>query len=542
MPAQLNARILELDGDNPGSSIADAYVAAPFDSIGLCFSGGGSRALTCAMGQLRALHTLGLMDQVFAISSVSGGTWASATYAYLPSTISDDDFLGLPVLDPSKLTVHGDDQYALEFQSPHNLGRVPTGLGYLRDLDEILRLWRQWGYPIDDLWQGLIGDAVLKPFGLWQPDPNSHYDPHYFTYTEAYLQAAGGLLKRNPELSAGDFYASRAGRPFLVMNTSMFTDDGPAADLLPFEANFSLGVRQRFPSVQDTVIGGGFVESLAMTGKYVEDAGPGEVLVQTPARPFTLADMVGLSSAAFAQLLEERFREFDGIVPRYNYWPVATRETVGARTYRFADGGSLENLGLNVMLARGVSRLLVFINTDEAISAVGNEIRVSSDLPPLFGFQPFSSDHGYLPYAEDPGRGATRLFRHNQVFAAADFEALKQQLLQAKQVGGPVIVRQTLQVQANAWYGVAGGRAVEILWVYNDKVQAFWEQLSLPVRLAIDFDGKDAFPLYNTFTQLELPAVAVNALAHLSCWNLAADWKAPGSSISNADRVRAMFD
>ena len=58
-------------------------------TVGLCFSGGGSRALTAALGAYRGLTALGLMEKVSFISSVSGGTWASAAYTYLPSAISD---------------------------------------------------------------------------------------------------------------------------------------------------------------------------------------------------------------------------------------------------------------------------------------------------------------------------------------------------------------------------------------------------------------------------------------------------------------------
>ena len=49
---------------------------------GLCFSGGGSRALTVTMGVLRALESLKLIPHVDAISSVSGGTWASSIYMF----------------------------------------------------------------------------------------------------------------------------------------------------------------------------------------------------------------------------------------------------------------------------------------------------------------------------------------------------------------------------------------------------------------------------------------------------------------------------
>ena len=60
---------------------------------GLCFSGGGSRALTVTMGVLRALESLKLIPHVDAISSVSGGTWASSIYMFAKDvSIKDRSF------------------------------------------------------------------------------------------------------------------------------------------------------------------------------------------------------------------------------------------------------------------------------------------------------------------------------------------------------------------------------------------------------------------------------------------------------------------
>ena len=49
--------------------------------IGIALSGGGYRAAAYHLGTLRALHTLGVLDKVDVISSVSGGSIASAYFA-----------------------------------------------------------------------------------------------------------------------------------------------------------------------------------------------------------------------------------------------------------------------------------------------------------------------------------------------------------------------------------------------------------------------------------------------------------------------------
>lgn len=71
-------------------AIAPAEVFAPkvtSRQIGLCLSGGGSRAMAFHLGCLRALHDRGLLNKVDVLSTVSGGSVIGAMYAY-----SDDSF------------------------------------------------------------------------------------------------------------------------------------------------------------------------------------------------------------------------------------------------------------------------------------------------------------------------------------------------------------------------------------------------------------------------------------------------------------------
>lgn len=536
MPSQariFNARVLPLPSEN--TALTD--FAAPPGSVGLCFSGGGSRALTCALGQLRGLSYLRLLDQVFAISSVSGGSWASAIFTYLPSQISDADFLGSINLDPSSLTIEG-----LQSMTPNNLGWAPTRLSALVDLLSILEFKTWYGYPNDELWQGLVGSLILGPYGLWNPDDYG-FDQRYYAWTAALLKAGDGILARNPSLRLSNFYTVQRRRPYLVINSSFFINDTVTADLVPFESTFSCGVRPFFPKDAQHAedIGGGLLETFAMGGIYESDERDNVVAVTAPSRPLSLSDIVGVSSVAPAQWLEERYPELNGLVPRYAYWPVKNRQSTPTRRYRFADGGSLENLGVNSLLARGVSRLLVFVNTDEAIEkADDGTIIVSDDIPPLFGFQPYTPAKGYMLYAEDSGIGPVRLFRHNQVFESADFERLTQGLFAAKRSGGTVMFAQHLKVLPNDYFGVRQG-SVQVLWIYNDLVTSWWEALPLYVRTYIDYETYGDFPLYNTFTQLYLPPAAVNALAHLSCWNVASESTLGHPGLTNRQIVASMF-
>lgn len=67
--SQRKADILS-DGNNLNFSIA--------------FSGGGTRSAPATVGQLRALNDFGWLDKASYISSVSGGTWGTLPYVFLP--------------------------------------------------------------------------------------------------------------------------------------------------------------------------------------------------------------------------------------------------------------------------------------------------------------------------------------------------------------------------------------------------------------------------------------------------------------------------
>jgi hypothetical protein len=524
------------------SSTADSHpdFNATASSVGVCFSGGGSRALSCAMGQLRGLRSLQLLDEVFSISSVSGGTWASSIFTYLPENISDDEFFGPLEPDPKKLTLT-----SLGELAHYCLGQVPTGLGFLDDLATILDLKARYGYDNSDLWQGLVGELVLRRFGLFNPDETNGIDKRYYTWTDAYLKAKGGILDRNKSLTVDDFYSVKRKRPFLIMNSSMFQNDSTSADLIPYESTFFAGIRNTLNDVglNGEDIGGGLLECFAKGSGFSKNGEYNNVQVTKPERPFTLADIAGISSAAPAYTLEEKHPELNGLVPRYPYWPVSNRESNPVQTYRYADGGSLENLGVNSQLARGIRKLIVFVNTDTAVEKDDKGIiNISSDIPPLFGYQPYSYKNGYVPYSKsNPGSSSTRVFRHNKVFDGSPFGDLCTALYEAKHKGGALLVKQTLQVQPQAWFGVEGGFSVDILWVYNERVKWWWDNLHTLVRDYLDLESRFDFPLYKTVSQLHLDASEVNALAHLSCWNVVAEIDPGHSGKTNREWIESMF-
>src|SRR5690349_17039994 len=73
-------------------------------NVGVCFPGGGTRAMCAAMGQLNALVNQNIIQSIDYMSCVSGGSWAAAAFAYYdPATaITDQDFLG-PITAPADI-------------------------------------------------------------------------------------------------------------------------------------------------------------------------------------------------------------------------------------------------------------------------------------------------------------------------------------------------------------------------------------------------------------------------------------------------------
>ena len=191
------------------------------------------------------------------------------------------------------------------------------------------------------------------------------------------------------------------------------------------------------------------------------------------------------------------------------------------------------------------------------IDARGNEVsgtRVEIDglIPPLFGYQPYDFEKGYVLYegAEDPRKPE---LMHSKVFPSTAFKDLLRGFWAASGntddpadlgVTGkqgkpgvnqkPVIFKQELETLENTWFRVKGGRKISVLWFYNNRVREWYDQLRPEVREILgDFDDPESFhgfPNYDT-RRTHLCATELNLLAHLTAW-----------SVGNSDAYAAMFE
>jgi len=483
---------------------------------GICFSGGGTRALTCAVGQLRGLSALGLLDRVRYISSVSGGTWGSTPFLWGDGAASDEALLG-PIVPPEETTL---DALDTPLPSTEILHTATTNLNEANLKELAARM------PLSRVWTEAVGEVYLKPFGLHPDTP---------TYISGSPEEVARIRRDNPDLE-GDFVLPRApGRlPYHVINACGL---GPQA-LAPLSENSPLSFevtslyggnpqlrQQMFLSKEggwsESRLGGGYLETFALGSPQLLASRGARVEATAPDRPYTLADAVGTSSAAFAEILAELpiLKDLERMDPELVVWPV--EPNAEGELFVMGDGGILDNYGLLSLLRRKVERIVVFINTSTAVdkdydpATIPDKKVIDEYLPALFGF---------------PMEATGVTLQNNAALAAEGWAPLIRGLQAAQAEEGPVVHRMTHQVRDNAFWGIEGGWSVDIAWCYLSRVPTWEERLPRETARAIEkgqralFAGEfDNFPGYKLNGQASLGDVHLSVpqarlLADLCCW------------------------
>jgi hypothetical protein len=519
--------------------------------LGVCFSGGGSRALSCALGQLSALNSMlipnskeSVLSQVPYISSVSGGSWASVLYTFLPETINgqpvgDSDFLIQPVApeslfkgDPSASTSGN-----VSYMGPFCLGTVPQQFNPVTIAAFLYTLFN-WGFFGDPsrwswFWIAGVGEIVLKPFGLYDAfyNPNNSYiEPsNFFSLSEAHVDTS--ITPDNPTLTSSQFYLCRPNRPALIVNTNLIENYSVAGSpQIPIQATpIASGISGESPD--GSIVGGGGVESFAFTSTLIGAGTNSETAAVAEVRRYSLCDITGCSSAFFATILltylnqeignvideledylintlgfsewwaevigtaleivAEAFLDAEAaqVIPQYNYWPLSeVGESNPANvTYGFSDGGDFEDNGILGMLAQtGANRLISFVNSETPLGtdSTSGEVIVDSSLPLLFGYQDTMEDGEYVSFG---GMNPSEPMSYVQVFSDEGnaFATLRQGLYDASSGGSSLGTAtasflQTLTTVDNPVANIEGGRQVTVLWVYNNRVNTWQGAIADP--------------------------------------------------------------
>eukprot|EP00439_Symbiodinium_sp_Y106_P077717 s1818_g16.t1 len=516
----------------------------------LCASGGGSRAMSYTLGVYRALWKLNVIQKLDGISSVSGGTWASSVFMFGKNfrgqNIDTATMLG-GMTNPSSLTLE-----VLKAEAPP----LAWGLTQARSTQLFIKnAAKDVLKPLadKDVWTKTVADLVLEPWGLESMDA-------CMALSE---DDVSRIRSKNPQLGDTKFCTLRSDRPrlFLMNGTLLapagFQTNGDAIVSFQASPDFSGspfypmdGLVDYRPDVnfnpasvlfcfsnccrQDLMVpvGGGLVESFAFGGQ-APDTMPEHAAIASvgrPERPLSLADAVGISSYAPASALANDLFTQRNFSMKKEYWPVIggvmlsplhnMARVIPAREYQFGDGGSIDNSGLLPLLQRNARNVIYIATSYRALSTTYDfETVTQEDFDPdaalvvdqlfsLFGYGMDDQTQGFFN-------------SHNQVFQKAALLPIVQKIAGLKKQGKPAVIRETLEVLPNKYWGIKGGYNMTLVLIYLETVQDFQDQLPAETRQEIARGSEGAFanfPIYHTnnnngLNTLDLTAAQVNLLA-----------------------------
>ena len=355
----------------------------------LCTSGGGARALSFTLGVYRALWQLKILQKLDGISSVSGGTWASSVYMFgkqfQGKDVDTETMLGMSTT-PSSLTLQ-----VLEREAPP----LAWGLTQGRSTKLFIKnAAKDVATPLADkyVWTKTVAELVLEPWGLESLDM-------CMALSE---EEVARIRSENPQLAETKFCTLRGDRPRLfLMNGALLAPAGFETgedSIVSFQMSPDFCGSPFYPNEAQAVyrpdhtfrpasvlcclnnccqgdlmvpVGGGLVETFAFGGQAPEKmpADAAKVPVGQPARCFSVADAVGISSYAPAAVLASKLFTQRSFAMKKDYWPVIggtmlsalhnMATSIPAKEYQFGDGGSIDNSGLLPLLQRNAKNVIL---------------------------------------------------------------------------------------------------------------------------------------------------------------------------------------
>ena len=399
-------------------------------STGICFSGGGTRAYTAAMGQLAALLQLGLLDDLQYITGISGGSWATAAYSYAqigePGVAANDSVLLGPLLPPESLSAT-----TLSMMNDKCARRAATRFF---SAFHAARLANMSSNPslTNEVLPALLHEWMLRPVGIPARSRFSWDGP-----------TAEAIRRRNPALSAAErFVLPPAGRSYPIIGTALLgpsrlaplsisrrADETTMLEVTPLYVGQAATTRNHsyWPASRpEEVVAavGGLIEPFAFGCDAPAAglaAGEGQRVLSGVPCPtdaaFAIEDAIAASGWFPGEGLSVVGLEGLSLSPllglRYPYWSPAT-PTPAAEPYLFADGGDLENVHLIGLLKRRVRSIVVFFNSEQPLHSTAawtpsvdeptSEL-INDDLPPFFGVKsvPISLDEKFEKGAATAG-------------------------------------------------------------------------------------------------------------------------------------------
>ena len=532
--------------DNPTPLPEAEHLPPPrVQTLGVAFSGGGTRSASATLGQLRGLSENQWIPRIRYMAAVSGGAWAATPFTFTETGLGI--FLG-DALEPSQITRiedlrnTGGVQCLAETiaESTITLPALRAALPSIVDrvVDDIAGKNQDFGNLLEKVVEELGPDKDLSEvfsniIGRIFVDPHvPHASSRFFTWNEDTRQQA---LERNQHLKRSDFVIVPNGRPFLIVGGTMI-EHRPEVfsfpNLIPIEYTpYYTGVRQGQKFGEN--FGGHYVWSCGYDTHQAQLDSDGLVKVRARStkKRFTLHDVVGSSGAApqlffyVNKKIPAQIREVPRqVFPEFDHWTVRDGKVKGHNeSIPHGDGGFSDNLGLMPLLVRKVTRLIVFVNAK-------SPFRENDDLRSYFG--------------QTTRHDRSGDFRINRVFGRGLDEAkqLYDKMIESFEAcvaNGTTVMHCGMgySIVGNDRYNIAPYDDVNICWIYNHPVKAWVDAISnsdlrnlIPLTTAAgtleEKEGLFAhFPWYDTFGEakpraIDLKAEQVSLLAHLSYWNV----------------------
>lgn len=471
--------------------------------VGIAISGGGFRSYSCAIGQVKALMDLGVLDSAGMLSVLSGSSWFAAPFVFAHDSITDSMlFNGAYTSSPSELTVE-----KLQKVEPLSLGYPLTKMSDEHIVASICESYGE-GFPGSRLFNSLLR-YLLSHFQLDDKDA-------FFTLNS---ESEKSIIDRNPTLKSRTFYLTRKNRPFLAVSSTLYDSAFHKHHKMHHMETTPLyfGTKERSQSINErgdtNYVGGGYIEHIGVNSKNPLMMGADEALIPFPEYQYTLFDMIGTSGSAPGSIFCHI--HIYNMMSEYNYWPVVGASHYKSELLSFVDGGDLENMAIIPLLRRGYKRIIAFDNVDTPIgSAKESYDGISYDIARLFGHKPENS----LVNTQSV-----------QVFPKEQFENLASGLKEAVKDGIPYYHGKHTLCQNNP-FGITSytdSDTIEVLWIVNG-LNNRWKE-SLPREVQSLFHKRtlhlDNFPYYKTVFQngdqmFKLNPEQVNLLANMWYYSL----------------------
>jgi len=538
-PAPVGAVILPEDGiaytsDNiKGKFYTDYSEKQDDDAVGVCFSGGGSRAMAAAQGQMLALHNAGLIDKVKYFSAVSGGSWAVACFCFRNAADKehkdDDDYILGAKANKGEFSIPEDGFDRITIKDLHaDMNRKALARGTTKSvLVKYVEQLATGSTVKSPKWFNVIKSIHLDRYNLGQPGPICLDDAH----VDDLMQRTGNCIDKK------QCCVVRNKRPYPIFNSCVIWPLGEDRVLSLFECTpLYTGVKppRDISDRSDRFYGGGFVES-AMFGARVPTKfhdKDSEFECEPFRQIYSLKEAVGTSSMALAQELSklaELELALEYFVPTRDYWPLDKEHR--SKLYEdqpFGDGGMVDNTGLLSMLQRHVPNIVIFSNHQTEPKIENGKLVLDNSVTRHFeGFHP----------------------KYNvQVFSEQTYEEMSSVFMECMKNGDPLVWHgEDVPVLENNGCGVTSHKIQKIVWVYLSKPQKFVDMLHPSVKDAIEGEPSkvDAgvawlpsavknhlplvndviadhfrdFPHYNTVSKLTLTNAEANLLTTLTYWS-----------------------